>query len=60
MLGRLPAVSPTFLALLCGILTGIYAFKPLFTPSFTQLKNNNSEVDLCENETGDKMHNNVK
>ena len=51
MLGRLPAVNPTFLAMVCGILTGIYAFKPLFTQH-----KYNFQVDSYEKETSNKSH----
>ena len=57
MLGRLPAVNPTFLALVCGLLTGVYAFKPLI--QHVQHKYNSQE-NLCGNETANESHNNVK
>ena len=54
MLGRLPAVSPTFLALVCGMLTGIYAFKPLVI-QHVQQKYNSQTSDAVN-----QSHHNVK
>ena len=58
MLGRLPAVNPTFLALVCGVLTGVYAFKPLLT-QHVQHKYNFQD-NSCGNKTANESHNNVK
>ena len=52
MIGRIPAVNPTTWALVCGVLTGFYAFKPLFTQ-----RKVNSQVNLHENVTVNKSHN---
>ena len=58
MLGRLLTVNPTYLALVCGVLTGVYAFKPLIV-EYVQHKYN-SQDNSCGNETANEPHNNVK
>ena len=58
MLGRLPVVKPTYLALICGVFTGLYTFKPLLVQHGQ--KQYNSQDNSCGNETANEPHNNVK